>query len=83
MMKRLFDNYKKYSYNKIMDKEQVFEEFMKAFEDVDLEKIRKQDEEFDKKKKEDYQEIHLRYKMINLKELQKKYTREYLHESCM
>ncbi len=66
-----------------MDKEQVFEEFMKAFENLDIEKIRREDEEFERKKKEDYKEIHLRYQMINLKELQKKYKREFLDESCM
>jgi hypothetical protein len=49
----------------------------------DLDKIKKENDEFEKKKAEDFKEINLRYKMINLKELKKKYTKEYLDESCM
>ena len=49
----------------------------------DLDKIKKEEEEFQKKKSADYKEINLRYKRINLKELQKKYTTQYLHESIM
>jgi hypothetical protein len=56
---------------------------MNYLDTLDIEKIRREDEEWKKKKDDDYKEIHLRYKKINLKELQKKYTKDYLHESCM
>ncbi len=59
------------------------EEFMNYLDTLDIAKIRREDEEWKKKKDDDYKEIHLRYKMINLKELKKKYTKEYLDESCM
>ena len=85
LIKRLFDNYYKYSYNDDMSKEEelIVDQWLELMDSYDLEKIKQENDEFEKKKAKDYKEINLRYKMINLKELQKKYTKEYLDESCM
>jgi hypothetical protein len=63
--------------------ELIVDQWLELMDSWDLDKIKKEDEEFQKKKASDYKEINLRYKRINLKELQKKYTKEYLHESIM
>lgn len=58
-------------------------EFLEYLDSLDIEKIKKENQEFNEKKTADYKELNLRYKRINLKELQKKNNREYLHESIM
>lgn len=63
--------------------ELIVDQWLELMDSWDLDKIRKENEEFEKKKSADYKEINLRYKRINLKELQKKYTKEYLNESIM
>ena len=63
--------------------ELIVDQWLELMDSWDLDKIKKEEEEFQKKKSADYKEINLRYKRINLKELQKKYTKEYLHESIM
>ena len=63
--------------------ELIVDQWLELMDSWDLDKIKKEEEEFQKKKSADYKEINLRYKRINLKELQKKYTTQYLHESIM
>ena len=63
--------------------ELIVDQWLELMDSWDLDKIRKENEEFEKKKTADCKEINLRYKRIDLKELQKKYTKEYLHESIM
>ena len=66
-----------------MNENELFEEFMKAFENVDEDKIRKEDEEWKKKTTEVSKESAEKLKKLELKILQRKYQREYLNESCM
>jgi hypothetical protein len=63
--------------------ELIVDQWLELMDSWDIDKIKKENDEFEKKKTSDCKEINLRYKRINLKELQKKYTKEYLHESCM
>ena len=65
------------------EQEQIVDNWLLLMDSYDLDKIKKENDEFEKKKTEDYKQINLKYKMINLKELKKKYTKEYLDESCM
>ena len=65
------------------EEELIVDNWLLLMDNYDLEKIKKENDEFEKKKAEDFKEINLRYKMISLKELKKKYTKEYLDESCM
>jgi hypothetical protein len=65
------------------EEELIVDNWLLLMDSYDLDKIKKENDEFEKKKAEDFKEINLRYKMINLKELKKKYTKEYLDESCM
>ena len=78
-----FDNYAFKSYNDYMNENELFEEFMKAFENIDEEKIRKEDEEWKKKTTEVSKESAEKLKKLELKIIQRRYQREYLNESCM
>jgi hypothetical protein len=78
-----FDNYAFKSYNDYMNENELFEEFMKAFENIDEEKIRKEDEEWKKKTTEVSKESAEKTKQLQLKIIQRRYQREYLNESCM
>jgi hypothetical protein len=66
-----------------MNENELFEEFMKAFENIDEEKIRKEDEEWKKKTTEVSKESAEKTKQLELKIIQRRYQREYLNESCM
>lgn len=59
------------------------EEFMNYLDTLDIEKIKKENREFNDKKTADYKELNLRYQRINLKQIQKKYIKEYIDESIM
>jgi hypothetical protein len=78
-----FDIYAFKSYNDYMNENELFEEFMKAFENIDEEKIRKEDEEWKKKTTEVSKESAEKTKQLQLKIIQRRYQREYLNESCM
>jgi hypothetical protein len=59
------------------------QEFMDYLDTLDAEKIKKENQEFHDKKTADYKELNLRYERINLKQIQKKYTTQYVDESIM